>query len=157
MKRSCCFKDPFTREQVDPRVQALWESTYGKKAPFGNLRQMWVREHCRTVAPYDDCPYDKQDCALSFLGAVEQVTGAAKREHPTGYFRSVARTLGYRRAEDKPLARLGLTGTANEGALPGPGLRSTKTGPIAIGDVLKSLDLGPRERPAKDGQASAKR
>lgn len=159
MKRSCCFKEPFTREQVDPRVKAKWEAAYGKRAPFGNLRAMWVREHCQILAPYDDadCPYDKVDCALSFLTAVEVVT-EVKRVSPTGYFRSVARTLAFGRAEDKPLARQRDTGAGQQRDEAGPlGVRRAPRGPERLGDLLRSLDVGPREGRAPDGRQGPER
>jgi hypothetical protein len=161
--RSCCFKEQFTKEQVDPRVKQKWEDAYGRRAPFGNLRQMWVRQHCRIVAPYDDCPYDKQDCALAFLTCVELVT-EIHRTSPTGYFRAAARTLALKRADEKPLARSSTVVQEGprhprdaDGHLQArQGMRRDTHRPIAIGDVLGSFDFGPREDRGADGKEGTK-
>ena len=104
-KRPCVFSTAFIRETVDPVVASVWEERLGTKAPFGKLRQMWKTQHCTKDDPYNTgCPYPMEDCALAFLIAVQR-TAAAHPARPTGYFRTVALTLGLDRADNKPLAR----------------------------------------------------
>jgi hypothetical protein len=103
--RKCVFSTPFIREQIDPRIDEAWRETYRVKAPFAKLRQMWKTQHCVQVDPYNTgCPYSEEDCAMSFLVAVERTVGFHP-ERPTGYFRAVAHSMGLDRADNKPLAR----------------------------------------------------
>lgn len=177
----CIFRGSFIREQVDPRVKVIWKEKTGKEPPFGDLRRIWRQRHCSEVNPYgsDMCPYTEADCSLAFLQAIE-TSLSRSTSNPTGYFRRVARTGGERRAEDKPLTRnLGpATGhpdasgrTIMGGDAQGPGDPGNRqpgpaegqgdvprpiTRPIAIGDLLGSLDLRPRTRPSDDGEAGTK-
>jgi hypothetical protein len=102
----CVFRGAFVREQVDPRVKTLWESTTGKPAPFGRLRMNFQREHCRAINPYgsDDCPYREEECAMAFLGVVQSVLLPWIAD-PAAYFVKVAKSTGIDRADNKPLAR----------------------------------------------------
>jgi hypothetical protein len=159
-RRSCIFRTEFCRKEVDPRVQEEWKSRTGVGAPFGDLRSMWVREHCVRVAPADNlCPYPASDCAMSFLAAVQ--TSLTARTNPRGYFRRVAKTMALDRLDNKPLARDQAEGPRNAGDLglryvEGSGVSGTKTRPVAVGDLLRSLDLGSRQGSADDGEAGAK-
>ena len=159
-RRSCIFRTEFCRAQVDPRVQSQWRARTGKAAPFGDLRRTWVREHCVRVAPAQGlCPYREQDCALAFLSAVQ--TSLTARKNPMGYFRRVAKTLALDRLDSKPLSRDQEGPSAPDrladSDAEGSGLRGSKTRPVAIGDVLRTLDPGSRQRPAHDGETSTKR
>lgn len=177
-KWECTFTHPAIKD-VDKVVQELWIETFGRKPNFGDLRNQWRRHHCRTLNPYgsESCPYTRDSCARSFLAAAE-ITAAAKPRVPTPYFGKVAKTLGAKRADEKPLNR-GLTpvltsatitrtevlddqkrprdaGPPAENLKEGPRLRSTENRPFSIGDVLRSLDLGPHPRPPDDGKKSPK-
>lgn len=135
--RKCVFSTEFVREEIDPRVQTQWQEAYGKGAPFGKLRQMWKEVHCSKVDPYNTgCPYSISDCGLSFLVAVERTVGAHP-ERPTGYFRTVALTLGLDRADNKPLARDTLRRTDVHKEGDSGGLRGSHT-----------------SRPGRDGEAT---
>jgi hypothetical protein len=99
------FKEPFVREQVDPRVKALWEKTTGKPAPFGRLRMNFQREQCSRINPYaGECPYRVEECGMAFLSAVQNSL-LPWIEDPAAYFVKVARSAGIERADNKPLAR----------------------------------------------------
>ena len=192
LKRKCVFSTPFIREQIDPRVQEAWREAYSMNAPFAKLRQMWKTQHCVQVDPYNTgCPYSEEDCAMSFLVAVERTVGF-RPEKPTGYFRAVAHSMGLDRADDKPLARDTLTrtdvrneghpgglesrfgtgpsrgrGLAEDRGLHAAGdqgldeeasdLHRTSHRPVRIGELLGTLDLGPREGPSKNGKEGNKR
>lgn len=102
----CVFRKGFVTEQVDPLVDEMWRMTVGGKTPFGDLRNMFRRHHCRTLNPYGDsenCPYDEKDCARAFYVAVRE-TCRAHRSHkllaPVGYFIRVAKSSGARRADE---------------------------------------------------------
>lgn len=155
----CVFSTAFVREQVDPRVKEAFAAS-GRKAPFGDLRRQWQREHCQTLNPYtsDTCPYPPEDCALAFLTAVEH---AADKASPVGYFRKIARSMALDRSENKPLERDReyTSRPRDERAVEvhpgeGQGLRGPESRPQSIGDLLRALDLGPRQGPADDGKES---
>ena len=170
----CIFHTTFLQKEVDPRVQALWPTA---KVPFGDLRRTWRLVHCSTVNPYGDselCPYPASDCALAFLSVVQSATAASR--NPMGFFRTLARSEGLRRLESKPLLRDQVRGEERPsssthrpvGLQQGPGsddrggvdeaeadLRRARRRPDAVGDVLRSLNLGPHQRPAPTGKASA--
>lgn len=171
----CVFHTKFLREQIDPRVDDLWPG----KTPFGDLRRTWRLKHCATVNPYWDsemCPYPASNCALAFLAAVQTATFSNVR-NPMGLFRTLARSDGLRRLEDKPLARdqaRGAEGPSDprvaagdpeprpaDDGVRGPGsedhLRGARHRPVSAGDVLRSLNLGPRQVPAPDGPQGTKR
>lgn len=132
----------------------------GSAAPFGDLRSMWVREHCVRLAAADDlCPYPQEQCALSFLAAVQ--TSLTARTNPRGYFRRVAKTMALDRLEQKPLSRdqahrPGDARPVDHGDGEGSGVYRPTTRPVPIGDLLRSLDLGPRQGPTPDGEAGSK-
>ena len=174
-KRKCIFSTPFIHDQIDPRVDEAWRETYRVKAPFAKLRQMWKTQHCVQVDPYNTgCPYSEEDCAMSFLVAVERTVGFHP-ERPTGYFRAVAHSMGLDRADNKPLARdtlrrtdvrkEGDARTASRDLSAGPSsngesgpapvkttdLRRTDHRPQRIGELLGSLNLGPHPREERDG------
>lgn len=163
---------------IDAEVDNLWKTAFGKKAPFGDLRNQWRRQHCQTLNPYGSasCAYARSSCARSFLEAVS-TTALSQPKSPVGYFRAVAKTLAAKRADEKP--RRGLTWTGTSGIVTrtevlneqndqgdagtpatsveeGPRLRSPEDRPLAIGDVFRSLNLGPRQEPPKDGSTSTK-
>lgn len=174
--RKCVFGHQFVREQVDPRVKELFAQV-GKKPNFGDLRRTWKIEHCRTVAPYGDCPYQPEDCGIAFLQAASKVIHADK---PGALFRLVARSQAIQRAETKPswgdagVARGGtaprsLPGVAEEvgqandidrgaGRLAGDqgrlGVRRTDGGFVRVVQVLRHYDPRPREGHTEDGEAS---
>jgi hypothetical protein len=164
-------------------VQEEWKRTYGAAAPFGNLRAMWSNEACARVTPLGGpCPYAEERCAMAFLSAVQTVT-ATRRRSPTGYFRSVARSMGIDMADNKPLSReanreahlfaaeaapgSGDTDRPGNGDAAGPqgddparpdaspDLRRTIARPIAIGALLGSLHLGAREDGSAHGREGA--
>lgn len=181
MKRStagprCVFHTKFLQQEVDPRVDQLWPG----KTPFGDLRRTWRMRHCATVNPYWDsemCPYPASNCALAFLAAVQTATFTGVR-NPMGLFRTLARSDGLRRLEDKPLARdqargeegPSLTRVAPGDPEPRPGddgaggtpapedhLRGARRRPVSAGEVLRSLNLGSHQGPAPDGGPGNKR
>lgn len=156
-KHPCVFSTAFVREQVDPRVQEAFAAG-GRKAPFGDLRQQWRKQHCQTLNPYtsDTCPYPPEDCALAFLAAVEH---AADKASPVGYFRKIARTMALDRADNKPLERDREPAQRPSPAAPpgvhpaeGQDVRGADRGFQSIGDLLRAFDAGPRQGPAHDGE-----
>jgi hypothetical protein len=156
-RRSCIFRTEFCRAQVDPRVQEQWLARTGKKAPFGDLRRTWVREHCVRVAPDQGlCPYPERDCALAFLAAVQ--TSLTARTNPAGYFRRVSKTMALDRLDAKPLSRDQEGPRAPDhvadGDAEGQWLRRATSRLVSIGDVLGTIDLGPRQGPTHDGKES---
>lgn len=147
----CVFRERFVREEIDPRVKKSWELAYGTSAPFGRLRLLWREYHCAELNPYDsrDCPYRGRDCALSFLVAVERTCGGpAPPESAPGYFRKLAWAMAQRRADEKGpgVGSAGEAGEKEGRRVPGP-----DSGPVPIGDLLRSLDIRPREKPTEDG------
>lgn len=147
----------------------MWKSTFGvSRTPFGDLRNQFRRQHCRTINPYgsEGCPYNTDTCALAFMDAV-RVTCDARPKVPVGYFRKVAKTMGAIRADSKPLARergriFVLVGDEDEpnprAGRPehletGPGeVRSPAARPVAIGDLFRQIRVEPRQG---SGQADA--
>lgn len=98
----CIFRKGFVTEVIDKKVDELWKLGIGGKTPFGDLRNMWRRHHCRLLNPYGDsdrCPFDKKECAYAFLEAVQQ-TVHARPHTPVGYFIKVARSSGAVRADE---------------------------------------------------------
>jgi hypothetical protein len=98
----CVFRKGFVTEVIDYKVDGLWKAGLGGKTPFGDLRNMFRRHHCRTLNPYGDserCPFTQKECALAFLEAV-QVTVQARPRVPMGYFIHVAKSSGARRADE---------------------------------------------------------
>ena len=182
-RQSCVFRSRFIREEIDPRVKVLWERTTGQSAPFGRLRMNFQREHCRAINPYGgECPYREEECGTAFLAAVQNSLLPWITD-PAAYFVKVARSSGIERADNKPLARemhREQTGSGNTGDVRGghgprfdgdlavvrssnairdirpeeDNLRRSHARPIAIGDLLGSIDPRPRQGPADDGKAS---
>ena len=163
-KWECCFPQPAT-EMVDAKVNEMWHESFRKRTPFGDLRNQFRRQHCRTLNPYgsETCPYAIEVCTLAFMDAV-RVTCDAKPSVPVGYFRKVAKTMAAIRADGAPLAR-------NRGRInvlvepeaaefseshadqrPSPGdsleerqrVRGLDTGPVSIGDVLRQIRVQSR-------------
>lgn len=152
----------------------MWRTTFKVKTPFGDLRNQFRRQHCRTLNPYgsDTCPYDRDVCALAFMDAV-RVTCDAKPKVPVGYFRKVAKTMGAIRADSKPLARtqrgrmIVLTESgaadfseshADQGGSPAGGLGPAggevprrDTGPISIGELFGQIGVQPRSDVERTG------
>jgi hypothetical protein len=168
----CVFNHPFVREQVDPRVKVAWAERYGGRAPYGNLRLSWREMHCQTLNPYgsDTCAYRPEQCAMAFLIGVERLAAVPNISEKSAipYFRAIAHSMALERADDKPLAREKQSGTLVHDEAQGPGdardvrlsdeerweLHRARSRPIAIGDLLGSLHVGPREGRADDGEAS---
>lgn len=170
-----CWISTNLAEEIDPAVDKLWRSTYGKRPPFGDLRNQWRRQHCRTLNPYgsESCPYSMADCAAAFLAAV-QVSCRSELKSPVGYFIRVAKSEAAKRADNKPLNR-GLTASTVYGSIrrtgvpneepkaQGPGitgpptegtesrqtdsgrLRRPSSGPVSIGDLLGQIDPRPHQ------------
>lgn len=172
-KYPCVFRGSFVRNEIDPRVQHIWEKRFGSDAPFGRLRTLFRERHCAELNPYgsDSCPYSEQDCAIAFYKCVVvtcgegTAPGATDSRRATGYFRSVARSSAMYRADNKPLARNrdvakkaeegpGNARDANQGSEEGRGVHGTRSRPVSIGDVLRSLDIGPRQGLSDDGETS---
>jgi hypothetical protein len=169
----CVFNSSFVREQIDPRVKAAWEQRFEVKAPFSRLRLSWREEHCQTLNPYgsETCAYREEQCAMSFLAAVEATTANARDvSGAVGYFRRVARSDATRRADEKPMRRethAEVPAQTQEAFRPSDPshvrlsdeerqeLSRSKARPVAIGDLLGSLYLGPRPGRADDGETSA--
>ena len=162
-KNHCVFREPFTREQVDPRVKALWEKTTGQKAPFGDLRRTWQNEACARVNPYTSefCPYRTEECAMSFLSAVQESL-LPWINNPAAYFRRVARSYGARMADEKPLARERPSSNVS-GERSTPNLNpkmdagSGKVQWSALGTVLSGLtsNLAPRKPTESHGDSAS--
>ena len=99
----CVFKRGFVTDSIDPQVDKVWKGgLMVARVPFGDLRNMWRRHHCRVLNPYGDserCPYEPRDCALAFLDAI-RVTVNARPRVPVGYFIKVAKGSGARRADE---------------------------------------------------------
>lgn len=163
----CAFPQP-AAEMVDKPVDEMWKAAFKVgRTPFGDLRNQFRRQHCRTINPYgsQDCPYNIDVCALAFMDAV-RVTCDARPKVPVGYFRKVAKTMGAIRADSKPLARerrsrinvLVESGAAefseqhaDQGGSPPEGLGQAggevprgNSGPVGIGELLRSLGVQPR-------------
>ena len=169
----CVFPEPAS--SVDERVDVRWKETFRSRTPFGDLRNMFRRHHCRTLNPYgsDTCPYAPDRCAAAFEDAV-RVTCDNHPKVPVGYFIRVAKTMAAIRADAKPLPR-DIRGRMNvlpeseaqnfseshadqpegdPGSLePGRGdVHRPGRRPVAVGDVFASLGIQPPER---RGQADA--
>ena len=98
----CVFHAGFVVTTIDPQVDKMWKARIGGKTPFGDLRNMWRRHHCRTLNPFGDserCPYPEEECAKTFLEAVVRTVNARPRV-PVGYFIKVAKTMGAVRADE---------------------------------------------------------
>lgn len=159
----CIFRYPRVRETIDPAIKNDWERTYGKRAPFGDLRRQWQLKHCRTLNPYgsEDCPYSLDQCTEAFARAVGVVTATELRS-PGGYFGKVARSRAAERADAKPLARdlphapqgPGDTGDVPQDPGSRPWMRSPGGGFDSIGDLLRAIDPRSRENGAEDGGES---
>lgn len=167
----CFFREPWVHDHVDPFVRDRWLAAFDQRAPFGDLRNQWRRQHCRTLNPYgsDHCRAREAECAKAFCDAV----ALTARHHPdraVGYFRKVAKTEAAKRAdilltrqtasdslthhEGLNVQRPSQQGDLSESHGEGPRVPSTTSGPVSIGDVFRSLDLGPRERGTPDGTES---
>lgn len=98
----CVFHDHLT-DSVDETVDRMWTSAFpGGKTPFGDLRNMFRRHHCRTLNPYgssENCPFEAPDCAAAFLEDV-RVTVNARPRVPVGYFIRVTKSHAARRADE---------------------------------------------------------
>lgn len=173
--RPCVFKEPFVREQVDPRVKDIWERATGGPAPFGRLRKAFQEEHCSKINPYTgtECPYRPEECAMAFLSGVQSAT-LPWVEDPAAYFVKLVSSTGITRADEKPLARErhreegpGHTGDAAAGDRPRSRgdaelgsydedrVHRARSRPETIGALLGTLDLGPRPRSERDGSGEA--
>jgi hypothetical protein len=166
-----CFLSTNMTKTVDPQVDELWRTAFGKRTPFGDLRNQWRRHHCRTLNPYgsETCPYQLEDCALAFLQTV-RVTTRSNPKSPVGYFLRVAKSEAAKRADNKPLRRgltadnqygsilrtgvpdeepkaegPGITGPQTEDSVSRQRMRSAATGPISIGDLLGQIDPRPHQ------------
>jgi hypothetical protein len=169
--RPCVFKEPFIRDQIDPRVKVIWEKATGKPAPFGRLRKAFQEEHCAKINPYTgtECPYRVEECAMAFLSGVQNAT-LPWIDDPAAYFVKLVASTGIDRADNKPLARehhreegpghAGGPSTghrARSGGDEGGGgdaedrLHSARRRPETIGSLLGSLNLGPRQGRGPDG------
>jgi len=166
----CIFKMPIATERLDPAIKKLWESRRADRPKWGDLRNTFRREHCYRLNPWgsDTCPFIESSCAMAFYSAVEQSLDA---RNPYGYFRSVCRSTGAARAdlgvERKARMRTDEGGAGASRLREGPstglreerqpplipgveadvavrGVRGTSARPTALGDVLRTLDLGSR-------------
>lgn len=170
----CVFAQAYVRDTVDPWINDEWRGTIGGHPPFGDLRNMWRRHHCRTLNPYgsESCPYQPTDCARAFQEDVATVCMVRPRV-PVGYFIKVAKSSAARRADEKPLTRDTVSRATLETQTQGsarpsdagapargtgqgqPPVSGARSGPVSIGDLLGSLDLGPRpvdQRTRKESQ-----
>ena len=151
---------------------------YGGKVPFGDLRNQWRKQHCRTLNPYgsDDCPWDKRDCIKAYSDAIDKMF-RAKPDKPVGYFIKVARVDAARRADEgvdkrirqryratetnvpaaetPPAEIAGDTGDETVGLRQRQGLRSPESGPTGIGELLGTLDVRPRSVQTHKGKEGA--
>lgn len=180
----CIFRESFVRLEIDPRLQEHWREAYGQGAPFGRLRKLWRDFHCAELNPYgsETCPYPKEACGDAFARAVESTLQVASAAGAGGYFRRVAHSTAQVRADYKPLARDAQgprqpadlpdgdrTGQPDlrerrhpewlgEEPYPDSGISLHRVGdrPVLVRDLLRSLDVGPREGRAPDGQEGRK-
>ena len=164
----CIFSTKIVHDAIDPWISTRWEQTLGGKPPFGDLRNQWRKQHCRTLNPYgsEDCPFDQTDCAMHFQEAVKK-TMLARPKSPVGYFRTVARMDAAHKADEGLTRRIrrryspdgtnvpppetaarsprsGHAGNETEGLQKGRRVRSPEDGPQGIGELLGSLDIRPR-------------
>lgn len=178
-KWKCVFHQPSVRGSVDPWISTEWPRAVGGKAPFGDLRNQFRKQHCRTLNPYgsEDCPYDQHACVSAFSRCVEATLKAMPKK-PMAYFIKVARMDAAKRADEKPLTRdrdqrysrvgtdvpppetaraprPGDTGNEDEGIRARQGLRSPAAGPTGIGELLGSLDFRPHQPSPDERKESA--
>lgn len=166
----CIFKGEMAVQRLDPAVKKLWDSRRQDRPKWGDLRNTFRREHCYRINPWgsETCPFAEAACGLAFYNAVDQSLYA---RNPYGYFRSVCRSTGAARADlgQELRARMrtdeGRAGRGGlragppdglrderqpplvrgvEGSQPVGGVRGATAQPTALGDVLRTLDLGPR-------------
>jgi hypothetical protein len=167
----CEFAHPTMRGSIDPWIADEWQRVFKEKAPFGDLRNQWRREHCRTLNPYGDEHCQKEGyCALQFLASVKATIKAVPRS-PVGYFKKVARMSAAHRADEGLTRRIrgpysqegtnvpqtprpGYAGNETGGLQEGRGMRSPLDRPKGIDEVLGSLDLRPRSSDSDEGEAS---
>jgi hypothetical protein len=133
----CIFYKGFVTEVIDAKVDKLWKDGFGVvRVPFGDLRNMFRRHHCRTINPYGDserCPYDKKECAYAFLEAV-QLTVNARPRVPVGYFIRVAKSTAAIRADEAVERRAATARLRRTDVHPTPAQDAYPTSPEAAAD-----------------------
>jgi len=174
----CIFRQKSTIDVVEPWISDEWLRITGRKAPFGDLRNQFRKQHCRTLNPYgsETCPFASEECVTAYRSSVA-ATLRARPRNPMGYFRTVARMEGARRADEgvdrrirrrystpetnvpaaetSPAERPGHTGNEAGSIQTGRGLHSPTSGPTGIGELLGTLDLRPRQLDADEREESA--
>lgn len=176
----CIFRGRLVREQVDPRLAREFDDV-----PFGDFRRTWRSEHCARINPYgsEDCPYSEAECARSFYQTAREAMGGVRPgayfrrlARSSGIDRADSKPLRRYAAQGPGDARtpkvgvparhdglVGLPGTRGPEPAADRGLsedeeasvRRANARPVGIGELLGSLNLGPRQGPADDGQASS--
>jgi len=164
----CIFATPQVRgylKDVDERWYRAYQEVYKTKPRFGDYRNLWKAEHCRTLNPGGSvyCPYAPTDCVITYWKVVQLVT-AERRATPAGYFAKAARYYAIVRADRKPLSRDTIRTDVQEGPrdaaasgrdpVAGSALRREDDRPTRIGELLRALDPRSREGRAPDGTAS---
>jgi hypothetical protein len=167
----CIFGGSHIRDVTDPMVKRAFEE-HGYKPNWGDMRRTWRIKHCSELNPYgsEDCPFTERQCAQAFYDAVQETLRAEPRRFGA-LFRYVAHRTGQERADAAQGSRHrgSLRRGQSEGRHPSLGepgevvrdrhprgvdgdvspgvsepLRSTDRGPIGIGALLGSIDLGSR-------------
>lgn len=174
---TCVVGTGLVRTTIDPWISEAWQRKFGGQVPFGDLRNQWRKQHCRTLNPYgsEDCPYRPDQCASAYASAIKKTIGASPGK-PVGYFRKVAIVDAARRADEgvdirlreqyrgrtnvpsaeaPPPQRSGYAGDETEDFRKGQGMRSTSDRPTGIGALLGSLDLRPRQLHGDEGEEGA--
>jgi hypothetical protein len=153
----CVFRKGFVTEVIDQKVNDLWRSGFGVvRVPFGDLRNMFRRHHCRTINPYGDsdrCPFDKKECAYAFLDAVRLTVNARPRV-PVGYFIRVAKSTAAIRADEAVERRAAAARLRRTDVNLSPAPDALPTSPAAApGDVPRGVGSPPSEshRPRREG------
>lgn len=183
----CIFAGSHVREAVDPVVNELFKAykvkpNWGDMRRTWKLKHCAeVNPHGS-----EDCPFTEAECAAAFMDAVEE-TLRAKPKRFGALFRYIANRTGGERADAAQRSRHRRRSAGSDGQGPGaqvrqplrtvrdrpPGgreggdrhvagggeepVRGSDAGPTRIGSLFGTLDFGPREKPADDGEEGTER
>lgn len=152
MKHPCVFKHPMIRAEVNPRLNQI-----NPKTPYGAFQKAWRQLHCPQINPYgsESCPYRPEDCVLAYYKTATDALNLAETS-PIGLFRILAKRRGMDRAENKPLPRDRQVEASDRRSSDPQGSRvhGPTSGPVRIGTVLGTLDVGTRQPRHHEGEES---